>query len=108
MKIDKKSIQDEFFIFLVGWVDYLKNISGYSKHTYESYKRDVLDFYNFCKQKELDEFKIDKYILKNYLFELNERQSSRATVARRISSLKSFYKHALREKKNSSFRYFNF
>tara|TARA_B100000131_G_scaffold16297_2_gene16492 strand:- start:934 stop:1848 length:915 start_codon:yes stop_codon:yes gene_type:complete len=98
MILDVKSNELKFEKFLNDWINYLKNVLGYSEHTYSSYKRDVKDFYFFCNSKNLFIFEPDKYTLKNYLFELNERQSSRATVARRISSLKNFYKYALKEK----------
>ena len=45
---------DKFDNFIKNWVYYLNNIQGYSKNTYTSYERDILDFYQFCnKQKTL-------------------------------------------------------
>ncbi len=85
--------------FVKDWINYLNNIQGYSKHTYTSYRRDLLDFYKFCNQKKILFLEPDKYLLRDYLFDLNERQVSRSTVARRISSLKNFFKYALKEKK---------
>ncbi len=89
---------DKFDNFIKNWVYYLNNIQGYSKNTYTSYERDILDFYQFCNKQKTLIFKTDKYLLRNYLFELNEKQISRSTVARRISSLKNFFKFALKEK----------
>ena len=97
MILDTKSNELKFEKFLTNWIDHLKNILGYSEHTYNSYKRDIRDFQIFCNSNNCFIFAPDKYILKDYLFELNERQTSRATVARRISSLKNFYKYALKE-----------
>ena len=99
MKDETKSNNDNFETFVKDWINYLNNIQGYSKHTYTSYERDLLDFYQFCNKEKILVFKPDKYLLRDYLFTLNERQVSRATVARRISSLKNFFKYALKEKK---------
>ena len=95
----KDEIKSNFDNFVNDWIHYLNNTQGYSKHTYTSYERDVLDFYEFCNKNKIIIFKTDKYLLRDYLFELNERQVSRATVARRISSLKNFFKYALKQKK---------
>ncbi len=87
----------KFNDFLNNWINFLKNILGFSQNTYKSYRRDINDFKIFCENKNFFVFEPNKNILKEYLFELNERQSSRATVARRISSLKNFYKFAIKE-----------
>ena len=85
--------------FLTDWVYHLKNVLNYSEHTYKSYRRDFLDFYRFCRLNSLNFLTPNKYILRNYLYDLNKRQSSKATIARRISSLKNFYKYALKKNK---------
>ena len=99
MKDKTESNFDNFNNFVKEWIHYLKNTQGYSKHTYTSYERDLLDFYEFCNKDKIIIFKPDKYLLRDYLFKLNERQVSRATVARRISSLKNFFKYSHEQKK---------
>ena len=80
------------------WIEYLQNIRGYGMHTLNAYQRDVIDFSKFCEIGKYDVLSPDKYILRDYLFKLSERKLSRPTVARRISSLKNFFKFLLKEK----------
>ena len=80
------------------WIEYLQNIRGYGIHTLNAYQRDVIDFSKFCEIGKYDVLLPDKYILRDYLFKLSERKLSRPTVARRISSLKNFFKFLLKEK----------
>jgi integrase/recombinase XerC len=80
------------------WIECLQNIRGYSMHTLNAYQRDVVDYSNFCELGKHNVLLPDKYILRDYLFNLSERKLSRPTVARRISSLKNFFKFLLKEK----------
>ena len=83
---------------IIEWVKYLEDVRGYGFNTLNAYKRDILDFLHFCKNKDHDFLSPNKYILRGYLYELSERQLSRPTIARRISSLKNFFKFLLKDK----------
>mgnify|MGYP001380566278 FL=1 len=83
---------------IIEWVKYLEDIRGYGFNTLNAYKRDILDFLHFCKNKNHDFLSPNKYILREYLYELSERHLSRPTIARRISSLKNFFKFLLKDK----------
>jgi integrase/recombinase XerC len=62
----------------------------------------VLEFSNFCTDKNYKFLSPDKYIFREFLSVLSERQLSRPTVARKVSSLKNFYKFLIRDKIISS------
>ena len=83
---------------IIEWAKYLEDIRGYGFNTLNAYKRDILDFLHFCKNKNHDFLSPNKYILREYLYELSERHLSRPTIARRISSLKNFFKFLLKDK----------
>ena len=83
---------------IIEWVKYLEDIRGYGFNTLNAYKRDIFDFLHFCKNKDHDFLSPNKYILREYLYELSERHLSRPTIARRISSLKNFFKFLLKDK----------
>ena len=87
---------------IIEWVKYLEDIRGYGFNTLNAYKRDIFDFLHFCKNKDHDFLSPNKYILREYLYELSERHLSRPTIARRISSLKNFFKFLLKDKVISS------
>ena len=36
---------------ILSWIEYLETIRGYGEHTLDAYKRDVLEFSNFCTDK---------------------------------------------------------
>lgn len=71
--------------------NYLETEKRYSINTINSYKRDLNDFSNYLKSQNIDE--IDELIIKNYLAYLYSNKKSKKTVARRISSIKSYYKY---------------
>ena len=93
-----KILDDKVTNLIQVWIEYLQNIRGYGMHTLNAYQRDVIDFSKFCEIGKYDVLLPDKYILRDYLFKLSERKLSRPTVARRISSLKNFFKFLLKEK----------
>ena len=75
---------------------YLLIDKGYSNNTIESYKRDLNKFLEYIKDKSID--KISKEDLKNYIKYLKKENLSEKSIARNISSLKSFYKFLVIEK----------
>ena len=80
------------------WINYLETIRGYGVHTLDAYKRDVVEFLKFCTDRNYDFLSPDKYILREFLSVLSERELSRPTVARKMSSLKNFFKFLLKDK----------
>ncbi len=86
------------------FLNYLSGTRRYSPNTVKSYETDLKDFVKFCsktfdtEEKKLIVDKIDKPLLKSYIAELSDPLSSSKTlskksVSRRISALKSFFKH---------------
>ena len=69
---------------------YLLIDKGYSNNTIESYKRDLEKFLIFNKDKDINSIKNND--LKEYIKYLNEEKLNEKSIARNISSIKSFYK----------------
>ena len=101
-ELNKNSISKNDNNTILSWIKYLETIRGYGEHTLDAYKRDVLEFSNFCIDKNYEFLLPDKYIFREFLSVLSERQLSRQTVARKVSSLKNFYKFLIRDKIISS------
>ena len=101
-ELNKNSISKNENDTILSWIKYLETIRGYGEHTLDAYKRDVLEFSNFCTNKNHEFLSPDKYIFREFLSALSERQLSRPTVARKVSSLKNFYKFLIRDKIISS------
>ena len=83
---------------ILPWIKYLETIRGFGVHTLDAYKRDVVEFLKFCTDRNYDFLSPDKYILREFLSILSERELSRPTVARKISSLKNFFKFLFKDK----------
>ena len=100
--LDKTKLDIKLSNIIDGWIEYLSSIRGYGINTLNAYQSDVFDFMVFCNNNSHNNLSPDKYILRDYLFDLSERNLSRTTVARRISCLKNFFKFLLKQKKISS------
>lgn len=77
------------------FIDYLKNIKKYSIYTVTNYSHDISDFNNFISNKKIIYTNVNYNLIKEYLMVLYNQKLSRNTVARRLSSLRSFYKYLL-------------
>jgi integrase/recombinase XerC len=82
------------------FIEYLQIEKNYSEYTIVCYKRDIEQFFAFMSEQAIERLDEVTYgDVRLYLTKLhNERQSSRS-ISRKISSLRSFYKFLLREKK---------
>ncbi|PIS02155.1 MAG: tyrosine recombinase XerC [Chlamydiae bacterium CG10_big_fil_rev_8_21_14_0_10_42_34] len=75
------------------FLSHLHLAKGASTHTIRGYRLDLTSFLNF-----LDGESVTKRSIRRYLAHLYENKMSTRTVLRRLSSLRSFYRHAIREK----------
>ncbi len=79
------------------FLEHLRIARGASEHTLRGYRTDFQSVGAFVGDKQ-----IDKFLIRRYLAHLHEQKAATKTVLRRLSSLRSFYKFALREKLVSS------
>ncbi len=80
------------------FLEYLQIERNYSPYTVQSYQRDIADFILFMTEQVIDSFDTVQYSdVRLYLTKLFEQKLARTSVARKISSLRSFYKFLLRE-----------
>lgn len=89
----RKKWADKFYNYLLAEKDS-------SKLTEENYRKDILAFEQFMQSKAGDDFawnQVQVIHIRSYLTYLNHENYARRTVARKISSLRSFYKYLLRE-----------
>lgn len=83
MKLDK---------YIFEFTNYLLIDKNYSKNTIEAYRRDLLLFSDYT-DKHLND--INKEDVKKYLKHLKDSKHKERSIARNLSSLKSFYKFLL-------------
>jgi len=72
---------------------YLKNIRNMSEKTIISYKSDILEFLIFLEQNEIDFFNMDSKVALLYVKYLKNRNLSKSTISRKISSQRGFIKY---------------
>ena len=70
-----------------------------SPYTVRNYTTDLLGFFNFLKAKGISSLKeVDRHVLRDYLSHLMEQGVVKASIARKLSAIRSFYRYLLREK----------
>lgn len=88
---------------LVKYVDkflqYLTQSNTGSQHTFDAYQRDIEEFCSFMKREGMDDFNdVDRIIVNAYIISLRNRSTregilKNATIARKLSSLRSLYRY---------------
>ena len=75
--------------------DFLSHINlakGVSVHTIRGYRIDLTSFFDFVGDEE-----VNKRSIRRFLAHLHEKGASTRTILRKLSSLRSFFKHAIRK-----------
>lgn len=100
-KNSRRNYQNNFFF---EYKIYLENTLLLSKNTIKSYIFDLTLFLKYLQKRRVDYTKIDKNIILNYFSYLQESNSkedkpvSKATINRKICSLRTFYNYLLSKK----------
>ncbi len=81
--------------YIEKFIRYLEIEKNYSRHTILNYRLDLENFKHFLGEASLE--KIDYLGLRKYLASLKEKNLQSRSVARRLSTLRSFFKFLTRE-----------
>ena len=84
------------------FLDYLLYEKNYSFNTINNYKRDLELFIVFLNKEHCKIYEANYKVLRLYLTELYDKKYSNKTICRNISSLRSFFKFLIKEKKIKS------
>ena len=77
------------------FLTYLTAVRNASPHTIRNYRMDLEAFAGFLRGTQL--LSVDKWRVREYLAHLNQKQATKRTILRRLSSLRSFFKFLLKE-----------
>lgn len=89
---------DDFVEKRRGFVEYLQIEKNASPYTIQYYQDDLNDFVHFLAGESIQDLRdVNQQIVRLFLTHLYDRQLSRRSVSRKISSLRSFYKFLERE-----------
>lgn len=81
------------------FIEYLQIEKNYSEYTIVYYQHDIREFALFMSEQAIENLGLVQYSdVRLYLTTLYEKKLARKSVARKISSLRSFYKYLFREK----------
>lgn len=83
----------ELFKAVDAFLHYMNVAKQVSSHTLRGYRIDLTKFLTF-----VGEELITKRVIRRFLAHMHEEKASSRTILRRLSALRSFYKHAIREK----------
>jgi site-specific recombinase XerD len=72
--------------------DWVQSLTSSSSHTISAYRRDVVDFAQWCARDDVhDPRAIDRLLLRKYLAFLASRQYAKRTIARKASALRRYF-----------------
>jgi len=80
------------------YINYLEAERNASPYTVRNYTADLLGFFDFLRGKEISSLnEVDKHVLRDYLSHLVQRSFVKASIARKLSAIRSFYRYLVRE-----------
>ena len=80
------------------YINYLEAERNVSPYTVRNYTTDLLDFFQFLGAKGIGSLKeVDRHVVRDYLSHLMGRGLVKASIARKLSAIRSFYRYLLRE-----------
>lgn len=83
---------------IIKFLKYLKIEKNYSNHTIINYGKDLKIFLNFLEENNINNYKkIDYQLIRKFLEFLYDENYEKKTIARHISSLRSFFKYLIKE-----------
>lgn len=79
------------------YVSRARDVRGLSANTVEAYERDLAQFFDYCSRAGIEDISaVDRRHARRYLAFLDTRGYSRRTIARKASSVRTFYSDAVR------------
>ncbi len=80
------------------FLEKLEHERGFSEHTLRAYHKDLLQFDNFLKaEKRVGLKDVNHLLLRKFLAVLRSRKYSKTTIARKLASIRSFFKYLIQE-----------
>jgi len=80
------------------YINYLEAERNMSAYTVRNYSADLLDFFDFLRAKDISSLKeVDRLTLRDYLAHLMKQGLVKASIARKLSAIRSFYRYLIQE-----------
>ena len=78
------------------FLNFIKNEKKLSDNTFQSYKRDILQYQNYIDSNNIDYIKANEKDVKNYLTYLDSLNKKPTTISRHLASIRLFYQYLLK------------
>ena len=78
------------------FLDFIKNEKKLSDNTFQSYKRDILQYKEYIDVNNLDYSKANEGTIKDYLTYLGDLNKKATTISRHLASIRLFYQYLLK------------
>lgn len=79
------------------YLDYLSGEKNASPHTITAYQKDLEDYFSYLSGEGVEEIAADHLTIRRYLAFLRDHGISKNSMARKMSSLRSYYRFLIRE-----------
>ncbi|MBR5329449.1 MAG: tyrosine recombinase XerC [Firmicutes bacterium] len=79
------------------YLDYLAGEKNASPNTITAYKKDLEDYFSYLTNRGLEEVDADHLVIRRYMTDLRDHGISKNSMARKMSSLRSYYRFLIRE-----------
>ena len=89
---------------VINFLQYIKNVKQFSDNSLRSYNYDLYDYILFCNNRfsEINFKKLDHVIIQSYMKHVSKQGLSARTLARRLATIKSFYRYIFWYKRASN------
>ncbi len=78
------------------FLEFIKADKKLSKNTFESYRRDILQYKEYITENNIDYTKANKKDILNYLEYLKDLDKKPSTISRHLASIRLFYQYSLK------------
>ena len=79
------------------YLDYLAGEKNAAEHTITAYRKDLKDYFAYLEKGDIPETAADHLVIRRYMTELQAKGISKNSMARKMSSLRSYYRFLIRE-----------
>ncbi|HMM05332.1 MAG TPA: tyrosine recombinase XerC [Clostridiales bacterium] len=79
------------------YLAYLLGEKNASPHTVTAYRKDIEDYFAFLAKQQIPAEQADHLLIRRYMMELQKNGISKNSMARKMSSIRSYYRYLVRE-----------
>jgi tyrosine recombinase XerC len=97
-----ESTEEKLTSSIQDYLSYIQSEKNYSAHTFDAYKKDLFSLSDFLKSEQKGKITPDlirRKDIKNYLIRLSQKGFDPASIQRKLSTLRSFFKYLQRKLK---------